>query len=102
MLIMLLAVVLSWQDNSSDELGFKIQKTISGDCVNGFYDVATVGVDITSWADDLGHPGDCYRVDAFNDAGESAWSNMAQIPVPQPPPVQQPPPTCHGKGKRKC
>ena len=92
--VVLLAITLSWQDNSSDELGFNIEKTISGNCTEGFYQVTQVGVDVTSWVDTMAQPGDCYRVDAFNSNGVSAWTNTAQVPVVQPPP-------CRNKGK-KC
>jgi hypothetical protein len=92
--ILLLAITLVWQDNSTDELGFNIEKTISGNCINGFYEVLQVGVDVTSWTDNLSQPGDCYRVNAFNSDGTSAYTNTAQIPLSSPPP-------CHGKGK-KC
>lgn len=93
-----LAVTLSWQDNSFNELGFNIQKTISGNCADGWYDVARTGVDITSWVDNLGQPGDCYRVNAYNSDGVSTWSNVAQVP---PVVVQPPPRRCKGKGCNK-
>lgn len=94
-LVFLLAVTLSWNDNSFDELGFNIEKTISGNCMDGFFKVASVGVDIHTWVDELGQPGDCYRVDAYNADGISSYTNTAQVPV-----VQQPPP-CRNRGK-KC
>jgi|SRR5215831_9902718 len=101
LLALLFAVTLSFTDNSDNEDGFIVQKTISGDCSTGWYEVTRLGVNITVWADDLGQPGDCYRVDAFNADGESAFTNTAQVPTPVTLPTQ-PPPSCHGKGKRKC
>jgi hypothetical protein len=91
--------MLSWQDNSNNEGGFLIEKTISGNCTSGFVEVARVGVNISLWADDLAQPGDCYRVAAFNNDGVSSYTNTAQVPTVQPP---QPPP-CVPKGKSgKC
>ena len=75
----LLAVVLSWQDNSGNEDGFFIEKTVSGDCITGFELWAFVGVNVTSVTDDLAVPGACYRVAAFNDVGPSGYSNTAQV-----------------------
>ena len=96
LLAVLIAITLTWQDNSDNELGFNIEKTISGNCTTGFFKVASVGVDINSWVDTLGQPGDCYRVDAYNADGVSAFSNTAQVPLPDPTP-----PPCRNKGK-KC
>jgi len=100
-LIVLLAVTLSWQDNSNDEKGFLIEKTISGNCSTGFVEIQRVGVNISLWADDLAHPGDCYRVAAFNDYGSSTYTNTAQVPVIVEPPPQPPPCVTKGKSK-KC
>src|SRR6185436_16104916 len=72
--VSLLAVMLSWQDNSNNEGGFLIEKTISGNCTSGFVEVARVGVNISLWADDLAQPGDCYRVAAFNNDGVSSYT----------------------------
>lgn len=96
--ILLFAVMLSWQDNSNNESGFLIEKTISGNCSTGFIEIARVGVNISLWADDLAQPGDCYRVAAFGDGGASTYTNTAQ--VPQSPTI---PPPCVSKGKSgKC
>ena len=80
-------VMLLWTDNSTNELGFKGEKTISGNCTDGWFEVFTVGVDVTTWVDGLSHPLDCYRVAAFNSVGISAYSNTAQVPAAPPPPV---------------
>jgi len=94
LLILLFAVTLSWQDNSDNENGFMIEKSISGNCSTGFVEIARVGVNISLWADDLAQPGDCYRVAAFGDGGVSGYTNAAQVPPVLPPP-------CNNKGK-KC
>lgn len=57
-----------------------IEKTVSGNCADGFELFAYVGIDVNSIVDDLGGAGDCYRVAAFNDDGVSGYSNTAQVP----------------------
>jgi hypothetical protein len=94
--IILFAIMLTWQDNSFNESGFNIEKTISGNCTDGFVKIVQVSSDITSWVDNLAQPGDCYRVNAFNSDGTSGYTNTAQVPV-----VNPPPPPCRNKGK-KC
>ena len=80
-------VMLLWTDNSTNELGFKGEKTISGNCTDGWFEVFTVGVNVTSWVDEFGQELDCYRLNAFNSSGVSAYSNTAQVPLAPPPPV---------------
>lgn len=66
---------LTWQDNSDNEDGFLIQRKLG---VGGtFADLATVGADVTFFQD-LGlvpNTEYCYRVRAFNGAGNSAYSS---------------------------
>lgn len=69
------SIALSWTDNSSDELGFTIErkKYVQG----GFAAIATVGPGVTGYTD---HNLDSnanyyYRVRAFHDDGFSAYSN---------------------------
>jgi len=96
-LILLFAVTLSWNDPNSFELGTIVEKTISGNCTSGFFEVARPGVNITLWTDELGQPGDCYRVAPFASGIVAPWSNTAQVPVLPPPPCKNP----NNKGK-KC
>lgn len=99
--VLVFAVTLAWHDNSNNENGFVVEKTVSGNCTNGFEVLAFLGVNVTSFVDNMGAPGNCYRVDAFNDAGVSAYSNTAQVAQSQPPPTEPPP--CATKGKsKKC
>lgn len=84
LLVALLAVTLTWQDNSDNEDGFLVHKTISGNCVDGWFEVARTGVNVATWVDELSQPGDCYRVAAFNTVGVSGFTNTAQIPVETP------------------
>ena len=67
------SIELSWQDNSNNEDGFLIQRKIT---VGGtFGDLTTVGANVTTYTD-LGlltNTVYCYRVRAFNVAGNSIF-----------------------------
>jgi hypothetical protein len=72
------AVLLSWTDNSTNELGFYIERK-NGDTlsVDPYVVVDTVGVDVVSY-NDLGRTPNTtytYRVQAFNLLGVSQYSN---------------------------
>ena len=79
---------LTWQDNSSDETGFKIErKTVSG----SYFQIATVGAGITGYSNAALGAGTTYyyRVSAYGAAGNSEYSGEASattLPVPPPPP----------------
>ncbi|MCG2691115.1 CAP domain-containing protein [Candidatus Parcubacteria bacterium] len=72
-------VVLIWQDNASNEAGFKIERKSSG----GTYaqinmSGALSGIGSGGYYEDTGLSGGtnyCYRVRAYNSAGDSAYSN---------------------------
>ncbi len=72
--------LLSWTDNSNDELAFEIQRA-SDSCVGTFKGVATVPANTTTYTDDdygVGLAGTyCYRVKALNRGGDSGFSNTA-------------------------
>jgi hypothetical protein len=72
---------LAWQDNASNETGFKIERSTDG--VN-FTQIATVGADVKSYGDTNVAQGSTYsyRVRATNSAGDSAYSNTASATVP--------------------
>jgi hypothetical protein len=77
---------LTWVDNSQDEDGFNIERKLN---TNGTFSLlATVGPDVTSFSD--GNLSDnttyCYRVNAFNSAGNSAYTNEACGTTPTVPP----------------
>jgi len=59
---------LSWKDNSSNEMGFRIYR-IAG---NQITKIAEVGPNITSYVDRAASSNACYVVVAFNSAGESS------------------------------
>lgn len=66
---------LAWTDNSSNEAGFKVERSTGG----SFTQVATVGANVKTWSD-TGRTASttyAYRVRAHNSAGNSAYSNTA-------------------------
>jgi hypothetical protein len=72
------AILLNWTDNSSNELGFYIERK-NGDSlsVDPFVVIDTVGTDVASY-NDLGRTPNTtytYRVQAFNLLGVSPYSN---------------------------
>jgi transcriptional regulator CtsR len=77
---------LTWQDNSSDETGFKIErKTGAG----SYAQIATVGAGVTSYSNTALTAGTTYyyRVRAYNAAGNSDYSNEASATTLPPPPT---------------
>jgi len=82
---------LTWTDNSANEDGFKIERK-QGPAAT-FDEVATVGVNISSFIDPGLADGTtyCYQVRAFNADGNSAYTNMACGATPAPSPANQPP-----------
>jgi len=76
---------LSWQDNSSDETGFKIErKTGSG----SYSQIATVGAGVTSYSNSGLSTSTTYyyRVRAYNAVGNSEYSSEASAATLPPPP----------------
>lgn len=74
-------ITLSWQDNSTNESGFKIERSAGG---AGFAQIATVGANISNYTDSSVAQGGqyTYRVRAYNSAGDSAYSNTAVFSLP--------------------
>ncbi|HYQ97646.1 MAG TPA: fibronectin type III domain-containing protein, partial [Candidatus Nitrosocosmicus sp.] len=62
---------LAWVDNSANEDGFKIDRMTGA--TGAFVPIATVGANVTSYTDpNLSYGTNyCYRVRAFNSAGDS-------------------------------
>jgi PKD repeat protein len=74
-------LVLAWTDASSDETGFSIERCLGASCT-AFGQIATVGAGSTTYTDTYRAEGvDRYRVRAFNGAGYSGYSNVAEIPI---------------------
>jgi len=84
-------VTLSWNDNSTNETGFRIEKKSGADTT--FAVIGSVGVNVVTFSDDVG-PGTSatYRVIAQNAAGVSGPSNEATVTIPVEPPPPPPPP----------
>ena len=72
-------VFLSWSDNSGDELGFRIQRALGPQ--GSFVPLAQVGANVANYVDATVKAGKTYlyRVQAYNDAGASAWSNTISV-----------------------
>ena len=77
--------VLSWTDNSNNELNFNIERKAEA-CAGAlpFAALASVGTNVTTYTDSTVVEGVtyCYRVNASNTAGVSAYSNTASRTVP--------------------
>jgi transcriptional regulator CtsR len=77
---------LTWQDNSSDETGLKIErKTGTG----SYSQIATVGANVTSYSNSglSARTTYYYRVRAYNNVGNSDYSNEASATTLPPPPA---------------
>ncbi len=72
---------LTWTDNSTNELGFRIERSTDGVTFMG---LAEVGTNVTSYVD-AGLPNSTqywYRLYAWNAAGNSGYSNVATGTTP--------------------
>lgn len=76
---------LTWTD-SDTEAGFKIERCTGAEC-SGFAQIATVGANVTSYANTglAASTSYSYRVRAYNDGGDSGYSNTATAMTPAPP-----------------
>jgi len=76
-------VELSWQDNSSNEDGFEIERSTNG---SPFEKIATVQAGATRFTDSDTVAGDLYfyRVRAYNAYGKSGYTNVAKFEIPAP------------------
>jgi hypothetical protein len=71
---------LTWSDNSSDENGFRVERCRGVGCTN-FTEIAVVAANTSTFLDSglARNTSYTYRVRAFNDAGQSAFSNTATV-----------------------
>jgi hypothetical protein len=78
-------IQLNWQDNSTNETGFKIERSANG--IDQWLQIATVGPNITGYTDNTLSTGTTYyyRVFSFNTAGSSSYSNTAGATTDEPP-----------------
>jgi len=69
---------LSWMDNSGNETGFRIERCTSPNCTN-FTQIAEVGANVRSFSDNglVKNTAYSYRASAFNAAGSSGFSTVA-------------------------
>jgi transcriptional regulator CtsR len=76
---------LTWQDNSDNEGGFKIEMKIG---TGSYSQIATVGVGVTTYSNSGLSTGTTYyyRVRAYNTVGNSDYSNEASATTLPPPP----------------
>jgi hypothetical protein len=76
---------LTWVDNSNNETGFKIERSIDGVT---FAQIATAGANIVTYSDATlaANATYTYRVRAYNSTGNSPYSNAAMA-APVTPPV---------------
>jgi hypothetical protein len=72
---------LSWTDNSGNEAGFKVLRSING---VDFTLLALVGANVTSYQDMTVHGSTkyYYRIRAYNNSGNSAFSNITSLTTP--------------------
>jgi len=70
-------VDLSWTDNSGDETGFEVERSLTG--IGGWSLITTTAADATTYQDTGLSEGTeyFYRVRAINGEGNSRWSNVA-------------------------
>jgi hypothetical protein len=68
---------LSWVDNSDNEDGFHIERKVGNNGIFSF--IAIIGPNVTSYTDDnlASNTTYCYRLNAFNNIGISAYTNEA-------------------------
>lgn len=76
-------VALKWTDNSLNETGFTVERSSNGG--KSWSIVGTVSADATSFTDTSvsGRKTYTYRVRAFNDGGNSAYSNLLKVTTPR-------------------
>jgi chitodextrinase/predicted phosphodiesterase len=68
---------LSWTDNSDNEIGFKVERSLNG--TSGWAEIGTTNANMTAFSDTSLNPETTYyyRVCASNSAGDSDYSNTA-------------------------
>jgi predicted phage tail protein len=85
-------VSVGWTDNSSNETGFKLERSQDGVT---FAEIATLGSNATTFSDVAVSAKSTYyyRVRAYNSYGVSAYSNTLSVTTPDVPPAPPATPT---------
>ncbi|MDA0813151.1 MAG: M12 family metallo-peptidase [Verrucomicrobia bacterium] len=75
-------VQLGWTDNSSNEYGFKVERSANGGTWN---QIESASANVSAFVDQNVTPGTAYgyRVSAFNGSGSSDFSNVATVTTPE-------------------
>ena len=95
-------VDLTWQDNSGNETGFRVQRRLDGTA--DWVSIGTTAADVAAFSDDGLLPATTYRyrVQAFTDTASSTFSNeaTASTPAALPPTLTRFSPTSGSAGTR--
>lgn len=77
-------IELAWSDNAEDETGYRVQRSQDG---RAFAEIASLTANATTFSDNTLAPATTYyyRVQAYNGAGGSAYSNDASATTHSPP-----------------
>jgi hypothetical protein len=77
-------IALKWTGYSGNETGFKIARRTGATCTN-FSQIVNVGTNVTSYSNTglKRHTTHRYRVRAYNGAGNSAYSAIANAATPK-------------------
>jgi hypothetical protein len=80
------SVTVTWSDNSSNETGFKLERSADGVV---YAEIATLGAGSTSYSNTglAAKTNYWYRARAYNSAGNSAYSNVSGVTTPDAPPA---------------
>jgi hypothetical protein len=94
-------VLVTWQDNSTDELQFRIERS-----TDAFLTVVVIatGANVTQYTDKGLPPGTAfaYRIRAASKTASSAYSNVATVTTPNPTPPPAAPSGPKPGGKKPC